>query len=283
MRLLSQHMLGEPEASQLLAFPRRSRPSLVAQADWSTLLTGKSKLQSSAFLCGPQDPDAHAPAFLRGRRGVWPSSYTKEENDEVENTQEHQAEKEASSQEVELNPECSKTRKSGLPRCCLCANGEAIWSQDGSCKHCKDNGGIKDCAAAGEDGHHLPPHGPSIDSGPSTRTFLQHWAFPRLQRLDRTDCTPGSSSWPLKYKEVDGEDSKEKDWNEEDDNRGAICAETCAEKWISKINGEMNIPRALPPQKAKELTKQAEAAEEQEKLEREAERQSEMESMESPQ
>ncbi|CAK9008102.1 unnamed protein product [Durusdinium trenchii] len=247
MRLLSQHMLGEPEASQLLAFPRRSRPSLVAQADWSTLLTGKSKLQSSAFLCGPQDPDAHAPAFLRGRRGVWPSSYTKEENDEVENTQEHQAEKEASSQEVELNPECSKTRKSGLPRCCLCANGEAIWSQDGSCKHCKDNGGIKDCAAAGE------------------------------------DCTPGSSSWPLKYKEVDGEDSKEKDWNEEDDNRGAICAETCAEKWISKINGEMNIPRALPPQKAKELTKQAEAAEEQEKLEREAERQSEMESMESPQ
>ena len=30
-----------------------------------------------------------------------------------------------------------------------------------------------------------------------------------------------------------------------------------AEKWISKINGEMNIPRALPPQKAKELTKQA--------------------------
>ena len=43
--------------------------------------------------------------------------------------------------------------------------------------------------------------------------------------------------------------------NEEDDNRGEICAETCAEKWMSKINGEMNIPRAHPPQKAHELTK----------------------------
>ena len=25
-------------------------------------------------------------------------------------------------------------------------SGEAIWSQDGSCQHCKDNGGIKDCS-----------------------------------------------------------------------------------------------------------------------------------------
>jgi hypothetical protein len=31
-----------------------------------------------------------------------------------------------------------------------------------------------------------------------------------------------------------------------------------AERWISKINGEMNIPSAQPLQKARDLTKQAE-------------------------
>ena len=133
------------------------------------------------------------------------------------------------------NPECNQTRKAGVARCCLCMNGEAIWSQDGSCNHCKDNGGIKDCS--------------EVDQ----------------------NCTPGSSSWPLKY-----EEEGKKVWNEEDDNRGAICAESCAERWVSKINGEMNIPRAQPPLKAKELTKQAEyqaqAAREQDELEKEAEK-----------
>lgn len=39
---------------------------------------------------------------------------------------------------------------------------------------------------------------------------------------------------------------------------GTHWRNTGAERWVSKINGEMNIPRAQPPLKAKELTKQAE-------------------------
>eukprot|EP00434_Breviolum_minutum_P011383 symbB.v1.2.010045.t2/scaffold650.1/size176305/24 len=38
-----------------------------------------------------------------------------------------------------------KTRKARVARYCLCMNSEAIWSPDGSCRHCNDNGGI-DCS-----------------------------------------------------------------------------------------------------------------------------------------
>ncbi|CAJ1351110.1 unnamed protein product [Effrenium voratum] len=154
-----------------------------------------------------------------------------------------EAKDEAPKEQDEINPECSKTRKTEVARCCLCMNGEAIWSQDGSCQHCKDNGGIKDCS--------------EVD----------------------VNCKPGSISWPLKYKEQHKEgEEKEKDWNEEDDSRGEICAETCAEKWISKINGEMNIPRARPPQLAGKLTKEAEkeAANQAEATKEEAELEHEM-------
>jgi len=237
--------------------PKAQRLNETLDQIWPGVQRRSSSLPTQ-FLCGPEDSSTkHADLHPCARGG---SSFTdKEGPDASEDTGGAAKGSQALPKEEvsEVNPQCTQARKVDRPRCCLCMNGEAIWSQDGSCKHCKDNGGIKDCSEVDE------------------------------------NCQPGSVSWPLKYKEpgegrghvAEGEKgegdkaegSKPKDWNEEDDNRGEICAETCAERWMSKIAGEMNIPRARPPQKASPLTKaaeeqaanQAKAAKEQEELEAE--------------
>ncbi|CAL1129114.1 unnamed protein product [Cladocopium goreaui] len=213
-------------------------PKKVCQ--WQPLLeactAGRRFSARSAFLCGPED----LPVRIRGKSSAFdevveetkeeapatpekdeapeaPASPEKEEAPEAQASPEkEEAPEEHPAHSDGVNPQCTQTRQAGVARCCLCMNGEAIWSQDGSCKHCKDNGGIKDCSEVDE------------------------------------NCKPGSISWPMKHQD------HQKMWNEEDDSRGAICAESCAERWISKINGEMNIPSAQPLQKARDLTKQAE-------------------------
>ncbi|CAE7225126.1 unnamed protein product [Symbiodinium sp. CCMP2456] len=279
----------------------------------------RQRLPSARFLCGPEDRGrcckatsfisssgalrlgeeghAHRPgagAHVRGAsfkdKSLAAVVQEKDKEAEEEELEEEAAAKQAPDPD-KVNPECTQARKTGRPRCCLCINGEAIWSQDGSCKHCVDSGkGIRDCS--------------EVDEG----------------------CRPGSISWPLKYKEQEVEGhgqggqgegegdatqaetgtqaeagsqaglhggpnggqgglhggegglhggeggvhggeggvhgregaQKEKEWNEEDDNRGAICAESCAERFVTNITGEMNIPRARTPHEAKMLTKQAE-------------------------
>ncbi|CAE7227216.1 unnamed protein product [Symbiodinium sp. CCMP2592] len=156
----------------------------------------RQRLPSARFLCGPEDggrgckatsfisssralrlgEEAHVHrAGARGHRASFKEKtleavvQDKDKEAEEEEIEEEAAAKQAPDPD-KVNPECTQARKTGRPRCCLCINGEAIWSQDGSCKHCVDSGkGIRDCS--------------EVDEG----------------------CRPGSVSWPLKYKEEEAE------------------------------------------------------------------------------
>ncbi|CAE7188639.1 unnamed protein product [Symbiodinium microadriaticum] len=242
----------------------------------------RQRLPSARFLCGPEDRGrcCKATSFISSSRalrlgeeghihrrgaGARVASFKEKSLEAVVQEKDKEAEEEELEEEAaakqapdpdKVNPECTQARKTGRPRCCLCINREAIWSQDGSCKHCVESGkGIRDCS--------------EVDEG----------------------CRPGSVSWPLKYKEQEVEREKEMRHKQKLVRKqgcmvapmvakdgymveGYIVAKegymvakalsvldregVCAERFVTNITGEMNIPRARTPHEAKMLTKQAE-------------------------
>ncbi|OLP85117.1 hypothetical protein AK812_SmicGene33931 [Symbiodinium microadriaticum] len=292
----------------------------------------RQRLPSARFLCGPEDRGrcCKATSFISSSRalrlgeeghihrrgaGARVASFKEKSLEAVVQEKDKEAEEEELEEEAaakqapdpdKVNPECTQARKTGRPRCCLCINREAIWSQDGSCKHCVESGkGIRDCS--------------EVDEG----------------------CRPGSVSWPLKYKEQEAAGSqpgqparkpaskpasqpasqparwrgtvkveREKEMRHKQKlvrkqgcmvapmvakdgymvapmvakegymvapmvaKEGYIVAKegymvakalsvldregVCAERFVTNITGEMNIPRARTPHEAKMLTKQAE-------------------------